>query len=582
LKKSSKNKPYYQNYELVKDPFPVETFDNTLILTPELNTRIDRIKSLINFSDKLVVVTASFGAGKSILADYLESIPEKKWKVCLVQAEIKMVRELLSYEIIQQFTPDRADVPAKSIPQLHKYLEFASKHEIIPVIIIDDAHKLPTATLEFILELAALQYGESRFRFVLFADETITDRLELERLADLTAALVQKVNLPVLSMEQLKEYLDNRLSATGEINMYPFTEKDIEQIFFRSGGVPRSINIVAREIMEEKMTKGLSVPGPIQLVAGIGIISIVIIAVFFGFFQEPGDISDDEIIERYRALVQEQPPPPPLTSTGTLNQEDSVVISQSSNPAIEVFDSVVEVTPESYDTSAELADTEDSISSPQVVETLMQESDITSQASENLAVTSAGEIETQTTSTIIDEPGTIASNLAMAEQSLQESEPQPVMAEDNAIDTFITEPEPATSIAAASPPVRSVTPGSDDNIFKLDVIPGPIRGIRGENWYREQSRNSYALQLISAADIKNVLSLLEGLDEYHDEMSGYVKYTPSGRPRYVLFFGRFPDRESANAAATDSVPDKIKSIKPYPRSIGNIIDEIEEVGYWPR
>lgn len=120
------------------------------------------------------------------------------------------------------------------------------------------------------------------------------------------------------------------------------------------------------------------------------------------------------------------------------------------------------------------------------------------------------------------------------------------------------------------------------NIYKLDDIPDKISGIKGEVWFNNQPQNSYALQLISASDISNILTMLEGLDEFYEEMSGYIKYTPSGRPRYLLFFGLYPDRESAVRASNTSVPDKLKTIDPYPRSIGGIIKEIEEAGSWPR
>jgi hypothetical protein len=120
-----------------------------------------------------------------------------------------------------------------------------------------------------------------------------------------------------------------------------------------------------------------------------------------------------------------------------------------------------------------------------------------------------------------------------------------------------------------------------DNIYKLDSIPEQLLGLKGESWYREQPGSSYVLQLISASSLDNVLSLLEGLEDFHEDMSGYVKYTPSGRPRYLLFFENYTDRENASNSLS-YLPEKLQSITPYPRSIGSIIDEIDEVGYWPR
>ncbi|MGY8814548.1 MAG: AAA family ATPase [Gammaproteobacteria bacterium] len=181
-----------------------------------MTSRLDEIKKRIIETDKLILVTSVPGAGKSTISDYLESIPEKNWKVAFVQAVTNMERETLAYEIIQQVSPDKADEKSFAIPQLHKFLEFSSKTEKVPVFIIDDAHKLSTELLEFILELSALKYQETSFRFILFADENINDRLNTESLADLNKQLVTRLTLPSLSKIQLKEYIDNRLSSSGD------------------------------------------------------------------------------------------------------------------------------------------------------------------------------------------------------------------------------------------------------------------------------------------------------------------------------------------------------------------------------
>src|SRR5688572_13005908 len=142
---------YYQHYNLAMDPFPADA-DNILYLTPELNFRLERIKEAIAGGTKIIVVTSAPGAGKSTFAEYLESLPESNWKMNLVQAESGMSMEKLAHEIIRQALPDKAADPTRSVALLHKYLELSSRNNFVPVIIIDDADKLPLATLKFLLE----------------------------------------------------------------------------------------------------------------------------------------------------------------------------------------------------------------------------------------------------------------------------------------------------------------------------------------------------------------------------------------------------------------------------------------------
>ena len=581
MNSSSKENHYYQDYELVKDPFPVESFDNSVILTPQLNNRLDRIKSLITFSEKLVIVTAGKGGGKSVLADYVESIPEKNWKMCLIQANEVMDKEILACEIIQQVSPNKADDKIQTISLLHKFLEYSSKNEIVPVILIDDAHKLPIDTLEFVLELGALRYAESMFHFVLFADESITDDLEKERLADLMSALVYRINVPGLSMDQTKEYLDNRLSASGEINKYPFNDEDIEDIYIKSGGLPKSVNILAREIMQSRIDTGFSLSGRTQLIAGVGVIGVISIAIYFMVFMDNGVSSYNEINQSPITQVQSPAPAPapdPAPSIETSVEEYVDEDIQAFTPEPDIDSEAMEDQVSTFDETEFVPETEDDLLAQQTTDDVLDTSDeSTFDIEDEISITDTSEFQ-ETNTEEIDETATIASNLPTAEQILQENLTESFISnEDTNSQTLDPEPVIAEDLRSQ----RADTIFNDDNVFKLDVIPDEVMGIKGYNWYREQARSSIVLQLISASDMSNVLNLLDGLTEFHEDMSGYIKYTPSGRPRYVLFFGLYAERQSAELS-TIGIPAKLRAINPYPRSIGSIVDEIEEVGYWPR
>jgi len=290
VKKKKKSDQYYESFELTKDPFPVEAYDNILFLTPELTHRIQQIKNFIAETDKLIVVSSVSGAGKSSFADYLESIKEKNWKACLIQADTDMDRETLAYEIMQQVSPDKADEKGMSIPQLHKLLELSSKTEQVPVFIIDDADKLPVETLEFVLELSALKYQDTCYHFVLFANEAITDKLNSENLIELTSKLVTSIHLPSLSLVQLKEYIDNRLGSSGEINEYPFSDDDIKEIFNISAGQPKGINILARNKIITRLAPE-SKPNPLLISSAIAVLVIALIVVFYvTSFKGDGDM----------------------------------------------------------------------------------------------------------------------------------------------------------------------------------------------------------------------------------------------------------------------------------------------------
>lgn len=207
-----KDDRYYLRYKLERDPFP-GTQDDIVYLTPQINHRVEQVREAIAGNHKVIVVTSSPGAGKSVLAEYLESVPEISWKISLVQAKATMSSESLAFSIISKALPNKADKPALAIPMLHKYLELSSRADFVPVFIVDDADKLSLETLKFLFELATLRYAEARFRIVLFADESLNGRLDDPALDNLAAGMVFSLHLPSLSREQTREYIDTRLNA---------------------------------------------------------------------------------------------------------------------------------------------------------------------------------------------------------------------------------------------------------------------------------------------------------------------------------------------------------------------------------
>lgn len=529
-------------------------------MTPELTNRIQQIKKLIAETDKLIVVSSVFGAGKSSLADYLESIKEKNWKACLVRAISDMDRETLAYEIIQQVSPDKADEKGMSVPQLYKFLEFSSKTESLPVFIIDDADKLPLNTLEFILELSAIKYQETSYHFVLFANEAVTDKLNNENLLDLTSQLVTYLHLPSLSLTQLKEYIDNRLGSCGEINEYPFTDSDIEDIYNISGGLPRGVNNLARQKMIDKITPK---PGS-NVLLKVSAAAVIIIVLVVGFYYTSMRNDDSTQTQAVINAAPPQPsslpvvasPPPPIELTIPQQEELSIPIAQQNEQ--DIIEPIMDV-------EVEQVEAEVIIEQVTSIETNMAEAVI---------ATPASPIEIETTS-------------VQEEQMVIESpEPEIVtnpqdITDDQEQQALLVENENLDRNLQTSSTVDNVASNTGENIYKLDSIPQELRGLKGESWFRQQPSSSYVLQLISASELDNVLSLIEGLEDFHEDLSGYVKYTPSGRPRYLLFFGIYTDRDTASNSSS-SMPEKLRPITPYPRSIGSIIDEIEELGDWPR
>lgn len=129
------------------------------------------------------------------------------------------------------------------------------------LLILDEAHEFPDATLEDIRLLTIADF-DTRSPFILvLAGQPLLD----ERLAEPTHyALDQRITtvarLHPLSADEIGQYIDTRLSATGAKNPV-FDDAAVEAIFDSSGGVPRRINNLATASMIVAASRGKRLVG---------------------------------------------------------------------------------------------------------------------------------------------------------------------------------------------------------------------------------------------------------------------------------------------------------------------------------
>ena len=74
--------------------------------------------------------------------------------------------------------------------------------------------------------------------------------------------------------------------------------------------------------------------------------------------------------------------------------------------------------------------------------------------------------------------------------------------------------------------------------------------------------------------------MLKKIPDMQGQLSGYTNYTPSGKPRYMLYYGLYTDRATAYAAIRD-IP--LRGVKPWPRGINSIIHQLDDLaarGYY--
>lgn len=533
----STDSEYYLKYDLSRDPFPLTTIDKDIYLTPELEHRIEKIKALITDSSKLVVVTSSMGAGKTVLSGHLQSLKETDWMVARVNAKANTGIDSLACMLIEEIFPERSFDESESVSQLHKFLESSDRNGKRPVFIIDDAHQLPPETMEFVLQLSELRHNETRFRIVLFGDESIHDQLDDPKLSSLAADNLYPMYIPSFTQKQTKAYINHRLTQCGQPSEYPFKDEDFQRIYKIAGGLPAGINHLARQIMQEHASIEAKQPRFNRQSLGL-IAAIVLLMILCAYLLFAGD-------------------------SGKRPEEKTTDIAIAIPPAQSLLETQDVRRMESSDTLKKKAIPEEPparISVPVVSEPAVQKN-IPSKISK--APVKARE-EPETKPPV--EPASV--------EKTEQQQPEKV--------------EIATAEVIKKPPPREARP---EPVVKPEPVKRPVTGntgldlrqvteifpdIKGSDWLRQQPGKSYVLQLMSAKEIDNVRRFLDKQPGIRRQLSGYTNYTPSGKPRYLLFYGLYPSNKSASAAARE-LKTRLRNVEPWPRPVSNIIKQLNEL-----
>jgi DamX protein len=561
MKYPSTDSDYYRKYGLAKDPFSLHSIDSVLFLTPEHKHRFDLIKDQVVNSKNLVVVISPPGAGKTFMSHNMDSIKEPDWKINLVRANAGMDINTLADAFVQQIFPGKVGEASQVVSQLHKSLELFARKKITLVMVIDDAHKLPVITLKFVLQLAALRYGESLFRFVLFANETINDLLDNPKLKELTADVLQRIYIPSFSEIQTKEYINKRLSLCGLKDEAILTDEDISHIHEISGGLPRGINLLARSAMQDAgMTKASQTQYGRSAIV-LGIIVVLTVSAYSLIFnkRKVEEITNAAI----SMLMPEAQPPSPVDQQLPEQTVAQVQPSVSELPVSQVQPSAQiedesELEVEDQTSGDDLLSLETSVTS---IEDDVVESETASELEDSIEEAIVA-TEVPTESDEVVESGTVSGMAESIEEVQAAIEVLPEWQEETT--PPVTEQQESGSVC------------NEVNIYHLDEIPDFIACVKGPDWFHQQPSTSYILQLTSSRDIISIEKILHGQAVNRDPLSGYTNYTPSGKPRYLLYYGIYPDKETANAAI-QTLPEKLRAAGPWPRPMSAIVTELNNL-----
>jgi general secretion pathway protein A len=242
----------------------------------------DALSAAIARRDSVMLVLGDLGVGKTTLCKTLLELHERKSRAALVGNALLSPQDLLRLMLQDLGAISKEDIDQgrlQSTPRaglLELFDDFLGRLKATSegaVLIVDEAHSLPPATKEQVLEIATLASNKDRvLQFLLAGQPGLGGAALLPTFAD--ERLSVKARLLPLERDECERYIIHRL-AIGGGNAVTFSPQAIEVIYNLSGGVPRLVNLLCERALQEAAEREANRIEPVMIESAASALDLI-------------------------------------------------------------------------------------------------------------------------------------------------------------------------------------------------------------------------------------------------------------------------------------------------------------------
>jgi len=227
-------------------PFERDIPTEQLYTTPKFDELLSRLDYAAR-NRKFIVITGGVGVGKTTAARaFVASLDPNSFR-CIYIADSALTPRVFYWEVLTQLSSDekpcfyRSEGKRKMIA---RFKHLAESSHIIPVIIIDEAHKLSAVMLEetrFLLNNN--MDSENLMSLIVLGQSELRGKLSKEVFEPITQRIDFRFTLVPFDRAQTQDYICAHMRYAGE-DRGIFTPSAVDAVFNYSGGIARKINKV--------------------------------------------------------------------------------------------------------------------------------------------------------------------------------------------------------------------------------------------------------------------------------------------------------------------------------------------------
>jgi len=285
LANSSAEPSYITRLALKSAPFNSDRDAQFFFNGEQIEQRLNLLLHLARSSDKVGVLFAKQGLGKSTLLTQFQSVAGDDLRICRIDAEPSLSNSAIVQQCLRAFGVEQAEVSGNVDHEalLKGRLQRLRKLNIRPLLLLDNVDSISTDSLATLLDWFSWQDDDE---FLLQA--ILSSCKALPELDNIHGRL-QRVDLPNLAENELDAYLMLRLESVGYKGELPFNDKELKKLFRESQGNPAIVNQWAHQHLlgiksNPKLASSMKLTSVTSLLRWTGVtilaISLILLLVF--------------------------------------------------------------------------------------------------------------------------------------------------------------------------------------------------------------------------------------------------------------------------------------------------------------
>jgi len=248
---------YLEHFGLAEPPFRITPHTDFFFDGADRGATLEALEYAVLHDEGIVKVSGEVGSGKTMLCRVLmERLPEHVATIYLATASLERDEILLAIadDLQLNLSRDRATLALRAL-QDHLISLYAAGRRV--VILIDEAHVMPEATLEQVRLLSNLESNRHKLlQIVLFGQPELDENLARQSLRQLRDRITHSFRMRPLSRAEVAMYLSFRMRAAGYRGPDTFAPAAVSRIARASGGLTRRINILADKSLLAAFSEG--------------------------------------------------------------------------------------------------------------------------------------------------------------------------------------------------------------------------------------------------------------------------------------------------------------------------------------